>query len=147
MSHQNEILYSLIFLLSANEVCEDYVFTSVCQSFCSQGFCLSACWDTHLPPEQTPPWEQTPPRAESRHPQSRHPPRANTRPQEQTPPWSSPLAQCMLGDMGNKRVVRILLKCIFVNVILSLKRAMFSRTLGISTSLKNNKKISSFISL
>ena len=44
----------------ANEVCERYVFTSVCQSFCSRGgggvVCLSACWDTppslgrHPPP-------------------------------------------------------------------------------------------------
>ena len=38
------------------------------------GVCLSVCWDTTTPPEQTPPWT-TPP-------QSRHPPF------EQTPPWS-----------------------------------------------------------
>ena len=50
--------------------------------------CLSACWDTH-PPGQTPPLD-------------RHP-RADT-----------PPAQCMLGDTGNKRAVRILLKCILV---------------------------------
>ena len=51
----------------ANEVCEGYVFTPVCQSFCSQeegGVCLSACWDIH-------PLEQIP--LMSRHPQSRHP--------------------------------------------------------------------------
>ena len=28
------------FLLPANKVCEGYVFTPVCQSFCSQGVCL-----------------------------------------------------------------------------------------------------------
>ena len=32
------------------------------------------------------------------------------------PPWGAdtPTAQCMLGDMGNKRAVRILLECILV---------------------------------
>ena len=63
----------------------------------------------HTPPprEQTPtpldadtlprvetPWKQTPPG-------TRHPPGAD-----------SPPAQCMLGDMGNRRAVRILLECI-----------------------------------
>ena len=73
-----------------------YVFTPVCQLFCSRGggFCLSACWDT--------PHSRQPPPTRSRH----------------IPPWSSyPLgpgttpAQCMMGDMVNKRVVRILLEC------------------------------------
>ena len=62
------------------------------------GVCLSACWDSRLPPpEQTYPWEQT-------------------SPQEQTPPpgADSPLTQCMLGDTANKRAVRILLECILV---------------------------------
>ena len=45
------------------------IFSSMCQEFCSQGeeVCLSACWDTPPPPEQTP------------H-QSRHPPGADTPP-------------------------------------------------------------------
>ena len=39
------------YLPPANEVCEGYVFTPVCQSFCSQeGVCLSACWDSRPPP-------------------------------------------------------------------------------------------------
>ena len=68
-----------------------------------------------------PPGKQTTPR--SRHPSgSRHPrPEADT-PRKQTAPRSRyllgsrhpPPAQCMLGDMGNKRVVRILLECILV---------------------------------
>ena len=34
---------------------------------------------------------------------------------EQTPPEQTPLpTQCMLGDTGNKRAVRILLRCILV---------------------------------
>ena len=75
------------------EVCEGYVFTTVCQSFCSQGgVCLSECGDTYLPWEQTPLW-------------SRHLPGADT---------PSPPAQCMLGDTGNKWEVRILLECILV---------------------------------
>ena len=36
-------------------------------------------------------------------------------PLEQTPPGAdTPLTQCMLGDTGNKRAVRILLECILV---------------------------------
>ena len=45
-----------------------------------------------------------------------HTPEADT-PQEQTSPGSKhppPSAQCMLGDTGNKRAVRILLECIQV---------------------------------
>ena len=43
-------------------------------------------------------------------------PRAVTPPWESTPPPAGmpPLEQCMLGDMGNKRAVRILLECILV---------------------------------
>ena len=67
------------------------------------------------PPEQTPPlgtkgrhpppWTRgryPPPRAD--HPGSRHPPAG---PEAGTPPP----VQCMLGDAGNKRAVRILLEC------------------------------------
>ena len=91
---------SLEFLPPANEVCESYVFTPVCHSVHRRAVCLSACWDT-------PPWEQTPPGADTT--QGQTPPRADT-PGGQT----SHLAQCMLGDTGNKRVVRILLECILV---------------------------------
>ena len=67
------------------------------------GVCLSACWDTHSPQEQTSPRgadtpleqislggrhspEQTSPRADT-HPQEQTPPpRADTHPQEQTHP-------------------------------------------------------------
>ena len=80
----------------ANEVCEGYVFTPVCQSFCSGrgGVSLSACWDTpHL---------------------GSHPPRSDT-PLGRHPPGSRhPPAQCMLGNTSNKREVRILLECILV---------------------------------
>ena len=58
------------------------------------GVCLSACWDTTPPPEQTPPPpEQTPPGAD--------PPRAD-------PPGSR------LQHTVNERPVRILLECILV---------------------------------
>ena len=49
-----------------------------------RGICLSACWDSRHPQEQTPP-QQTPPGAD--------PSRSR-----QTPP-----AQCTLGDTSNKR--------------------------------------------
>ena len=55
-----------------------------------------ACWDTHPPgPDAGTPWDQR---------------QAPILPREQTPP-----AQCMLGDMGNKRAVRILLECDLVS--------------------------------
>ena len=82
--------YLLLLLLpSANEVCEGYVFTPVCQSFCSQGVCLSACWDT--PQDQAPPRADIPPgpgTPQSRQPpRTRHPPRTrNTTPQSRQPP-------------------------------------------------------------
>ena len=54
-----------------------------------------------------PPWEQTPtPGADTS-------PGANT-PGADTPLEEIPLEQCMLGDRGNKRAVRILLECILV---------------------------------
>ena len=60
-------VFLLLYLPPANEVCEGYVSTPVCQSFCSQeGVCLSACWDTH------PSWaDSPPPRADT--PLDRHP--------------------------------------------------------------------------
>ena len=60
-----------------------------------------------IPQEQTPPPrpEQTP------LPKCRHSPREQT-----PPPGRHPLPeQCMLGDAGNKRGVRILLECILVS--------------------------------
>ena len=85
-------------------------------------------WNKHPPPgADTPaaqcmlgctplgkhPQADTPPGADT--PGSRHPLGADT-PQVDIP-WadtSLPPAQCMLGDTGNKRVVRILLECILV---------------------------------
>ena len=50
------------------------IFTPVCHSV-HRGVCLSACWDTNTPPEQTPPWEQNPPPEQT-------PPGADTPPRE-----------------------------------------------------------------
>ena len=49
-----------------------------------------------------------PPEADT--PQGVDPPGADTPPWEQTPPQE----ECMLGDMGNKQAVHILLECILV---------------------------------
>ena len=57
----------------ATKLGQGYVFTGVCDSVHRGDVCLSACWDTHTP------WEQTAP------PGSRHPPGADT-PPRQTPP-------------------------------------------------------------
>ena len=45
----------------ANEVCEGYVFTPVCQLFCSQGGVSASVHPGIHPPEQTPPRSRHPP--------------------------------------------------------------------------------------
>ena len=70
---------------------------------------LHAGIHTPLGPEaDTPPGPEadTPPG-----PQEQTPPPP---PQSRPPPGTDPQAQCMLGDTGNKRAVRILLECILV---------------------------------
>ena len=112
----------------ANEVCDGYVFTRVC---------LSTGGGV---PGQVPPQDQVHPRAGTppdRYPpgQVHHPgpgtPPGQVHPQAGTPPagtppragspWTRytslgpgtpPWEQCMLGDMGNKRAISILLECI-----------------------------------
>ena len=78
--------WNAFLLLPANEVCEGYVFTPVCQSSCSQGWGVPG-----------------------------HPPSRYTSLGRYTPPRE----QCMLGDTGNKRAVRILLECFLVLIILT----------------------------
>ena len=48
-------------------------------------------------------------------------------PPRSRPPWEqTPREQCMLGDAGNKRAVRILLECILVlNLFFSFKFFLF----------------------
>ena len=80
------------------------VFTGVCHSFCSQGgregVCLSACWDTTIPPDQadTPRTRQAPPLDQADPPGTR----------QATPPGSR------LQHTVYERPVRILLECILV---------------------------------
>ena len=101
------------FLPPTNEVCEGYdlhlsviLFTRGVSASVHAG--IHTPWEqTHSTGADTPrsrhPWEQTPPR-------SRHPPGADT----PLPGADQPPVQCMLGDTGNKQVVRILLECILV---------------------------------
>ena len=91
MIYFNNFICRLLLLPPANKVCEGYVFTPVCQSFCSEGGLPR--WDTpppsreqtpprtrgRHPPEQTP-WEQTPPPPDQR--QTHH------LDQRQTPPYT-----------------------------------------------------------
>ena len=74
-------------------------------------------------PGHIPPWAGTPHLPGQVHPLGRYtPPWAGTPPlgrytPQQVHPWagtSPPPEQCMLGDTGNKRAVRILLECILV---------------------------------
>ena len=78
------------------------LFTEGCLSQCMLGYTPSGA-DT--PRADTPPQEQT-----SSWEQTFH--QEQTPSHEQTPP-----AQCMLGDVGNKQAVRILLECILVSNI------------------------------
>ena len=127
----------------ANEVCEGYVFTPVCESFCSQGGCIPACNGSDAPPhppEETRKTRTLPP---GRNQEDSHPPPGRNqedshrappppgRNQEDSHPAPLPLGrnqedpperqthppppqQCMLGDTGNRRAVRIILECILV---------------------------------
>ena len=65
---RNVIFYHVSFLPPANEVCEGYVFTSICLSTGRR--CLPHCMLGYTPPGQTPPG-QTPPWADT--PLGRHP--------------------------------------------------------------------------
>ena len=76
----------LYFLPPANEVCEGYVFTPVCQTFCSQGGCLPQCILGYTNSSRTRP-PPTPPRSR--------------------PPGPDPLSRRLL-----LLTVRIILKCI-----------------------------------
>ena len=90
------------------------VFTGVCDSV-HRGrgcVCLSACWDTTTPLEQTPPRADTPP--ESRPPGSRH-----SHPTPDPPPPGSRLRHTV-----NERPVGILLDCILVYQYLYLSRSL-----------------------
>ena len=118
----------------ANEVFEGYVFTPVCQSFCSQeGEYLG-----RYPPSQVhpparyllgrySPWAGTPPRQVPLTPWAGTPPQAGTPLQAGTPSWAgtppplgrytpragyTPANACW--DTVNKWAVRILLECILV---------------------------------
>ena len=111
----------LVLLPPANVVCEGYVFTRVCHSFCSEG----GVPDQVHPPGPGP----HPPGADTPHPRDQvHPPVPGT--PEQTPPRTrytppradpprpgTPPDQSMLGDTVNMRAVCILLECnlVFVN--------------------------------
>ena len=83
------VIFKRLYLPPANEVCEGYVFTPVCHSVHRGG--LPQCMLGCTPGTI-----------------GRHSP-----PQEQTPP-----EQCMLGDTGNKRALRILLECNLVIMFL-----------------------------
>ena len=93
-----------IFTARKQSLGQGNIFSSVCQEFCSQG-------GQYVPPGRYNPLAGTPPRQV-------HPPWAGTPPDRYTPSGRytplgryTPWEQCMLGDTGNKRAVRILLEC------------------------------------
>ena len=64
------------------------------------------------PQAGTPLWPGTPPGPDTPPPGTRYTPWDQVHPPDQVPP-----EQCMLGDTGNKRAVRILLECILVEIL------------------------------
>ena len=100
-----------------------YLHLSVGQSVHRADVCLCACCDTHPPGADTPlgadtPKDQTPPIADT--PEDQTPTRADTHGSRHPPGADTPPVHCMLGDLGNKRAVRVLLECILVYFQISL---------------------------
>ena len=124
------VLLDFIFIARKRSLGQGNIFSSVCQEFCSQGVCLSTCWDTIPPRTRHPPsgadtlLEQAPPRSRHLLGPGTPPPGADTPPGPGTPPRSRPPweqtlpAQCMLGDTVNKRAVCILLECNLVIIFI-----------------------------
>ena len=86
----------------------DQIFTARKRSFAKVMFLhvsviLSTVAGGRGVPGQVPPWDQV------------HPPGTKYTPRDQV----HPPEQCMLGDTGNKRAVRILLQCILVQECIS----------------------------
>ena len=84
------------------------IFSEACQEFCSGGYlgrytprAGTLPGQVHRPGQVLPPGQV-------------HPPAGTPPPGQILPPNS---AQCMLGDMGNKRAVRILLECNLVLIV------------------------------
>ena len=108
----------IVYLPPATKLGQGNVFTGVCDSVHGGGGgSLPQCMLGYRPSDQPPrpqadpsgadPPEQTPSRADT--PRSRHP--LESRHHHPTPGADTPLAQSMLGDTVNARVVRILLEC------------------------------------
>ena len=107
---QNELCCH--FITARNEVRARLCFYT-CLWFCSQEGGSASVHAGIQSPDQTPPWDQTKP------PRGQTPPRSRPPGIRPPTPGADPHGpdapeQCMLGDMGNKRAVRILLECILV---------------------------------
>ena len=77
--------------------------------------CFYTCLSVHRGvPGQVPPLGQVPPPPAGTPPRGGTSPLGRYNPRAGTPPWAGTPSpeQCMLGDTGNKRAVRILLECI-----------------------------------
>ena len=102
------VLHKCVFLPPANEFCEGYVFTPVCQSFCLQGEYLGR----YTPQGRYTPWAGNPQWADT-------PPRAGTPPGQvhagrYTPRQVHPSGQVHPPQRSLQRTVRILLECFLV---------------------------------
>ena len=93
------------------------------------------------PPRRTryTPWDQV-------HPPGRYPlgPGTPPPPGPGTPPLQVPPKQCMLGDTGNKRAVRILLECILVQFTLKIKSTLFGKLVENWSMLRGSKSVCIF---
>ena len=107
--------------------------------FTGGGVCLSACWDTmpppeqtHTPPEQTPHGNRHPPGADSPL-RSRHPPRADT-PQSSQPPgtkYTTPVPR--IGSTSGRYASRItgMQSCLAIIISLHTRSVRCKSKLGL----------------
>ena len=115
-------LLNLIFTAHKRSLGQGNIFRSVCHEFCPQGGRgeylgrYNPPGPGTLPGASTPPGPGTPPLGQVHPPGQVQPPLGPGTPPGQVHPWDKvhPPEQCMLGDTGNKRAVRILLECILV---------------------------------
>ena len=91
----------VMFLPPANEVCEGYVFTPVCQSFCSRGVGVGGVCLPHCMLGYTSPWAGTPPGryTPTGTSPSRYTPWAGTPPQVHPLPGTPPTSGVTSADL------------------------------------------------
>ena len=106
-------LFVYYLLTPATKLGQNYVYTRVCDSVHRGGSApLHAGIHPRARGRHPPPGSRHSPSPRTRNPSEQTPPRTRHPPgtRHSHPPGADPPAQCILGDMGNKRTARILLE-------------------------------------